>query len=346
MCVAEAQDEGYLNLYVPMTYHGNWEHFASVATHLYINLNPSAAALKANELADAAVKPGALLEDISFALEGLGPVAIPYITPLLNHPTPEVQYAMARAGAFLGNTPCEDAMLRIARTTGHPFRLNAVLALGDLPNNPEINRSLAMCLDSDETLIRVNAYKVLAANNDMHVTSRKVNDSFVLDMIESKGPPLVYATRSGEPRVAIFGPKTSLRIPMTFAAFDTQLTISTNNTNPSLLSIFYRGNELQEPVSTLARPVLFDLVARLGGAGDEKLHFSYADIIGILQSMSESGKISAPFVLQDQAGVENALVATPDASGGREVGEPTTRPVVGMDAKPPAVNGASAGRPN
>lgn len=346
MGVAEAQDEGYLNLYVPMTYKGNWEHFAAVATHLYINLNPSVSAIKAQELAQAAQQPGALLDDISFCLEGLGPVSIPYITPLLNYPSDEVQYAMARAGAYLGNTSCEDALIRIARTPGHSFRLNAILALGELPNNPEINRSLAMCLDSNETLIRVNAYKVLAANGDLHVISQKVNDNFVLDLIDSKGPPMVYATRSGEPRLAIFGNKTSLYQPITFAAFDTQLTISTNRTNPNLLSIFYRGSEMQEPVSTLARPMVFDLAARLGGAGDERLRFGYGDIIGILQSMADSGKISAPFVLQDQPGVENSLIATPDSTGGREIGEPTTRPAVGMDASRPAVNGASAGRPN
>lgn len=345
MCVAEAEDEGYLNLYVPMVYNGNWEHFASVVTHLYINLNPALGAVKAQELATAAKQPGALLEDISFAMEGLGPVAIPYITPLLNYPAADVQYAMARAGAFLGNTSCEDALIRIARTNGHPFRLNAILALGELPNNPEINRSLAMCLDSNETLVRVNAYKILAANGDLHVISQKVNDNFVLDLIDSKGPPLVYATRTGEPRLAIFGNKTSLYQPITFTAFDTQLTISTNRTNPNLLSIFYRGSDYQEPVTTLARPMLVDLAARLGGAGDEKLHFGYGDIIGILQTLADSGKISAPFVLQDQPGVENALVATPDATGGREVGEPATRPTVGINAKP-AVNGASAGRPN
>jgi len=44
-------------------------------------LNPSAAAVKAQELSEAASQPGALLEDISFALEGLGPVAIPFLTP-------------------------------------------------------------------------------------------------------------------------------------------------------------------------------------------------------------------------------------------------------------------------
>ena len=35
-------------------------------------------------------------------------------------------------------------------------------------------------------------------------------------MVESKGPPLVYATRSLEPRLAVFGTRTSLKQPLTF----------------------------------------------------------------------------------------------------------------------------------
>jgi hypothetical protein len=346
--VAEAQDEGYLNLYVPMSYRGNWEHFSAVATHLYINLNPAVAALKAKELADATKLPGALLQDISYALEGIGPAAIPYIQPLLSDPSPDIRYAVARAGAYLGDIPSEDALIKIASTEGHPFRLNAILALGELPNNPEINLAMMNCLDSDQTLIRVNAYKVLAASGDAHVSSRKIGQNFVLDVIDSKGPPLIYATRSGEPRLAIFGSKTSLHQPITFAAFDTQLTIMTNIDNPKLLSVFYRGDELQQPVSTVALPVLFDLTARLGGAGDEKLHFSYGDIVGILQSLADSGKISAAFVLQDQPGIEDALNATPDASGGgRVVDNPATRASTdGMNTAPPKAHGAPNARPN
>jgi hypothetical protein len=306
--------------------------------------------MKAKELADAARNPDALLEDISYALEGLGPVSIPYITPLLNHPAQDVQYAMARAGAYLGNTVSEDALIKIAQTEGHRFRLNAVLALGDLPNNPEINRALANCLDSHEMLVRVNAYKILAANHDPRISSMAINDNFVLDIVDSKGPPLIYGTRTGEPRLAIFGPKTSLRLPVMFAAFDTQLTITTNTSNPNLLSIFYRGAELQEPITAIARPAIFDLVARLGGA-DEKLHFGYGDIVGILQSMSDSGKISAPFVLQDRPGVEDAISSIPDDTTGRQIGEPLPStmpaPTVGTDApRPPVNSSAPAGRSN
>lgn len=365
MCVAEAQDDGYLNMWVPVSYKGNWEHFAGVATHLYMNLNPSVAAVKAQELAEAATHPDALLEDISFALEGLGPVAIPYITPLLTHPGADVRYAAARAGIYLGDTASEDALIAMAKTPGNPFRLNAIVTLADVPNNPEINRAMASCLDAVEAPIRINAYKVLAASGDPHVSSRQVNENFVLDIIDSKGPPLIYATRTGEPRLAIFGGRTAINQPMTFAAFDTELTIMTDAEKPNQLSVFYRGSDLQEPVKTASRPNVAELVARLGGLGDEKLHFGYADIVGILQSMADHGKVSATFVLQDQPGREDLLVDVPDNAGntgnGRAVGEPTVppphEPATGAPragtpaadnnaAVPHAGNGAAPGRPN
>src|SRR5439155_17049908 len=128
-------------------------------------------------------------EDISFALEGLGTVSIPHITPLLNDPSPDVRYAMARAGAFLGDSASEDALIAVARTVKHPFRLNAILALGELPANPQINRGLASCLDSDESLIRIYAYRGLANSCDPRFMSTPIYYNFILDVFESGGPP-------------------------------------------------------------------------------------------------------------------------------------------------------------
>ena len=348
MCAAEAQDEGYLNLYVPQSFKGNWEHFTGIVNHLYLNVNPAVAAIKAQELAAEAKRPGALLEDISFAMEGLGAVSSPHLTPLLNDPSADVRYAMARAGAFLGDSASEDALIAIARTEKHPFRLNAILALGELPGNPQINRGLASCLDSEESLIRINAYRALANSGDPRIMSTPINDNFVLDVIESGGPPLIYATRAGEPRLAVFGSKTALRQPMAFSAFDTQLTIMTDAQRPNLLSIFYRGDELPQPVKVLSQPNVPTLAARLAGLGDEKLHFGYGDIIGMLQSMSDSGKVAASFVLQDQPGLEDVLAQTPDTTSiGRAVGEPGSSgqqtpgnnppPAVGVNAPAPSI---------
>ena len=100
--VAFSQDEGIVNLFVPESYRGDWEHFAGVAMHLYIASSPEFALIKGRQLAEEAVKDGAPLADISYCWEGLGVEALPAIVPLMTHEKPDVAFFAARAAAFLG----------------------------------------------------------------------------------------------------------------------------------------------------------------------------------------------------------------------------------------------------
>jgi hypothetical protein len=314
---ASAQDLGYLHLLVPHSFNGNWQHCIGVVTHLYVNSDHGYLALKARELADEAMKPDAFLMDISFCWEGMGEAAIPAITPLLSCPQQDVQFAAARAAAFIGDRYGEDTLVQIARTSGHPFQVQAVEALGDLPNSPLINASLATLLDTDESLVRIEAYKALAAHNDGHIFSKVIHsklnpdNEFVLDMIASSGPPLIYCSRVGQPRVAVFGRKVSMQTPIVFDAFDTRLTIATLPDRPRTLNIFYREDGRRTPVEALSGPDVAELIARLGGASDEGFHFTYGDVVAILQSMVEKKAVAAAFVLQSLPGAEEAVKEAP-----------------------------------
>jgi hypothetical protein len=314
---ASAQDQGYLHLLVPHSFHGNWEHCIGVVTHLYMNADHGYLALKAKELAEEAMKPDAFLMDISFCWEGMGEVAIPAITPLLSCPQQDVQFAAARAAAFIGDRYGEDTLVQIARTPSHAFQLQAVQALGDLPNSPLINASLATLLDSDESLVRIEAYRVLSAHNDGHIFSKVIHsklnpdNEFVLDMIASSGPPLIYCTRVGQPRVAVFGRKVSMQTPVVFDAFDTRLTIATMPDRPRTLNIYYREEGRRNPTQALSGPDVAELIARLGGASDEGFHFTYGDVVAILQSMVDKKAVAAAFVLQPLPGVDEAVKEAP-----------------------------------
>ena len=342
MCVAEAQDEGYINLYVPAKYQKNWEHFVAVVNHIYLTVNPAAAAMKARELVAEAQKPEALLADISYALEALGSAAVPYIGELLTHPSPDVAFAAAKAGTYLGDAASEIALGRMAQTDGHPFRVDAIQVLGDVPPSPAVARAVAPCLDADDAQVRIEAYKVLSRIDDARipnpVMSRKIHDSFILDVVESTGKPMVYATRVGEPRLAVFGSRSQIKLPITFAAFDTRLTITQDARKPQLLSLFYRGEELQEPIAALSRPLIVELAARLGGGSDDKFRFSYGEVVAMLQTMADTGKVASSFVLQDIPGLEEQFGDIADASSGRSVGEAppaTPQPATGLAGTSP-----------
>ena len=353
--VASALDDRLVNLYVPAGFRGNWQHFLGLTRYLFMNSSPEFAAIKARELAEVALRPEAALLDISYAWEGLGPVALPFITPLLTNGSQDVQYAAARAAAFLGDRYGEDMLLQIARTTGHSFQVNAVEDLSQLRNSGIINAGVAELLDSDNALVRIEAYNLLVKQNDPRILTKVVrapgspDTAFFLDMVPSNAAPLIYCTRVGQPRVAVFGRKVTLKTPMTFAAFDTRLVLTTMNDQgkAKTVKIIYREPGSDTPLQVASSLDVAEFIGRMGGLSDEGLHFNYGDIVAILQALSDpkSQKLAAAFKLQDPRmdGIMPDTSLTP-------VGQPNTvgRPQAAGDTAPtPAAEDLRypAGRP-
>ncbi|HSV12679.1 MAG TPA: HEAT repeat domain-containing protein, partial [Tepidisphaeraceae bacterium] len=284
--LCEAEDEGIVKVFVPRAYVDDWTHFAGVLKHLYLNGGlPQYATVKAEQLAQEAVKPGAALMDISYALEGLGKPAMHAITPLLTNPSPEVQFAAARAAAFIGDPAAVPVLMSIARTQGNPFRVNAVRALGQLPQSPMVDRLLTQLLGIDEAMVRIEAYEVLARHKDGAIYSRVIkrgnNEKFMLDIVPGGGTPMVYASRQGIPRLAVFGVRTAVDLPVMFVAMNNRLTISSVGDN-EVVTVYYRGAELRKPVSVACGTSIAEIVAKLGGEtvpGEQALDFSYADVV-------------------------------------------------------------------
>jgi hypothetical protein len=334
--IAAAQDEGVVHLYVPQRYRGDWEHFAGVVSHLYLNGSSEFSTMKAKQLADEAVKPGSPMREISYALEGLGKWALPVIREreLMSHSDPDVAYGAARAAAHLEDPSAPQVLVNMARKTGHPFQINAIQTLGALRSSPAINEVLRPLLNSPETLVRLETYRMLARNNDNAVFSQIIQEQFVLDYVRSDGPPVVYATRRGEPRIAVIGNRPSINLPVTFTSMDGRLSIS-GEPNGRTVTIFYRppmpprgvtsrqALAQVQPIKIVSRPDIVDVIARLGGVGGDigpTLNFNYGQIVSILNGLSAEQRLSstangqrlaASFILESLPAAEDAIENAP-----------------------------------
>jgi hypothetical protein len=308
---ARAQDEGLIYVYVPQSYNGDWEHFMGVAMHLYLNESPGFAANQARKLIDAAIKPNAPLADISYCWEGIGEEAIPFIQPLYLHNSADVAYSAARAGAFLGDPNAEQTLVDMASAESHPFQLNAVKTLGSLPDSPRVKRALdRLVTTAPSALVRIEAYKILAERGSNNIITTRVGDSFILDRVFSMEAPLVYATRSGVPRIAIFGKKLGLQLPLMFSAMENRLTIS-SRPGENAVSVFDRTSEDHPRSLTNLPPDLGELVLRLGNAKEDGFRFGYGDLVSILKQLSDNKQIAANFVLQDLPQLQEAIEDAP-----------------------------------
>jgi flagellar basal body P-ring protein FlgI len=330
--VAEAQDEGIISLYVPKSFDGDWEHFINVVQHLYRDGSPRFAAEQARKLADEAVKPNAPLRNISFAWEGLGKPALPFVVPLMDATkyAPDVTYAAARAAAYLGDAVAPEALLAMAKTPNHPFQLGAAQTLATLPNSPNHNRMLRDLLDSPQTPVRVTAYKALARNRDSIIYTKVVNESFVLDIVPSNGPSLIYASREGLPRIALFGNRVSVDRPIVFMALNSEFQISSDESG-KFVNLFYRGRDIGKPLNIESGPDVGEIIARLGGEGpveERRFRFSYGEIVAIVQGLADQHRLSAvvgagatarrvptTFVLQEAGSIEDTIYAAPAIPG-------------------------------
>ncbi|HWE01344.1 MAG TPA: flagellar basal body P-ring protein FlgI [Tepidisphaeraceae bacterium] len=360
--VAAAHDAGVIQIYVPFSYRGDWRHFSKLVMHLYLDNSAENLARQAKLLAVEAQKPDALLEDISYCFEGIGPIALPALAPLVTDRRPEVAFAAARAAASIGDPSGASAMalMAMARDSQNPFQLNAVEALGGLPPAAAVNHMLRELLDHDKALVRIAAYKVLAANHDPLVVSRVVteradNQKFVLDVVPSKGPPIVYASRTGMPRIALIGAVPEVRTPMMFSAMDDRLTISSAEVGQTLM-IYYRAPaptdssgrvhdvRMLGPVKMASNPDLSELVQRLGGIcneGEDPLDFSYSEIIAILQRLHDEKKIvamvdglpaPAAFMLENPPAMQSTIYNAPSIESGRPQGD--DKSAIGQNINP------------
>jgi flagellar basal body P-ring protein FlgI len=233
--VANAMDEASVEVFVPKAFRGHWDHFVGIVRHLYLaGGDPAFAALRARDLADAAVLPDARLLDISYAWEGLGKSALYALGPLMTDPMPiehfeigldgkpvvgrdgrrkvvetrmehhaDIRFAAARAAAFIGDPAAVPVLAEIASTVGDPFRVNAVEVLGELPSTPIIASLCRPLLDSDEATVRIAAYQLLTRYKDPSIYTRWVRDGdkeiFALDIV--RGGHRAAGQRAGRPMV-------------------------------------------------------------------------------------------------------------------------------------------------
>lgn len=338
--VADPQDEGRVLFYVPARYRGDWEHFSSVVTHLYLRGDPAFAVTKGRELAAEAVKPNAPLQDITYAWEGLGRSALPTMQPLMTDSRPEVAFAAARAAAFLDDPASLLALQQMAQDARNPFQLDAVRTLGALMPTEQINQMLRQLLDVPAAPVRIAAYQALARNKDPFVFTRVIRDHFVLDIVPSDGPTLIFASRTGLPRIAIIGHRVHIQTPIMLSMMDGRLTIASDPKTDNL-SVYFRGPAASAGSQTLSAPELAEFIARLAGEGIQDdgikpLDFSYSEILAVLQRLSDERCLvvhesaqapqSATFAMQDLVNKDSLVYNAPVIATGPQDTLPRLNP--------------------
>lgn len=342
---ASALTAAGLDLQTPREYARDPARFTALVTHLYIENAPAFVEKRLLELSDHLTDAGPSLEHAAWIWEAVGRAALPSVEKLYGHADVARRFHAARAGARLGDLRAVHVLTEIALAKDSQFALLAVRELGicTLANSAA---RLTPLLDSADQELRIAAYEALLAQNNPAISSRSFPCamdmsllSFSLDVVKSRGEPLIYIRRTREPRIAVFGEPSVVR-PL-FYAHPEEL-VMLNATRPSdKIAVFCRtrsrklmsekilvGPRVVELILAMAEPPLRDEVGRVAGIGAH-----YSVVAQALGALCKDGTIAARLVVEQASTID--LLGPSEPVERPEVEETEDEDVPPVDAKSP-----------
>jgi len=332
---AAAQNEAVVNLTIPPGFHDNPHEFIDVIAHMYLAQDvPGFAERKCAELLHALEDPDAPHDDISMALEALGRPILPALQNAYTGNNVTARYYAARAGAGLGDAAALVVLEAFGRNDQSPYQYDAVSAIARHGDNLRANTLLENLLSSPNLRVRTAAYEGLVHINSPQLNSFRVGRKFIVDRVSAEGPPIIYATQTGLPRIALIGKKFVLPAGALYVSADNILTVNLPEaeadapaTDPAApadpAKLYYRGPLGNQQVLLKSSPNLAVIIAKLGFTPDPRaadynskqvfIGVSYQRVLEMLAQLCKDHTIDATFVMQQPAHDDLALAAQAQA---------------------------------
>lgn len=310
--IADAKGASTIELTLPPEFNDRKRVFLERIMHTTLNDHPAMLERRAKELSDEITDEGAEYESIGLAWEAIGKVGLPIVRHHYHSPKPEVAYFSGRTGLRLEDNDSVAVVGKHAREPNSAYRLQAIDELGYATGLHGAGEQLRKLLDDADEDIRIRAYLALRRRPHPAIESKVMDtDNFVLDVVDSKGPFLIYIQRLGEPRVAIFGAQMKCNPPAVFPGERNDgrrlLTQISALRDEHHLTVIYRNKRTGVNSPKLEAPLLArDLVKFLGNrfeTDDEGrptgLAVPYSEVVDILHALCKSGSIPAQFVVEE-----------------------------------------------
>jgi flagellar basal body P-ring protein FlgI len=299
---AKAETSGQIELRVPAQYGKQQERFLSIVKTMYLTESPEITKERVKALVGklAASEEKEISE---IALEAIGRESLKKLPALLNSGYEDVRLRAARCMLNLGSDAGLETLLMIAMDKGSSKRLEALGAITSGANRNDAAAISRRLLHDENFEIRLAAYEQLRKLEDISIIRKPIARSFYLDQITRTEYKAVYVSRSGEPRIALFGAPIFCRDNLFVQSANGDITIDSragqhyvslirkHPSRPGVIGPLRSSLELGDIIQTLcAEPVPRSDQGRAG------LGVSYADMVAFLKLMSEKQAMDAPFL--------------------------------------------------
>ncbi len=300
--IAKATSPAEIDITIPDNMRDKRAKFLSMITLLYIADDVKSQSQMIDSLvADLAGSRNKVLNELS--LDAIGKPVIRKLSGLLNSSDEAVRFHASRCLLSLGSDKGLDILRGFALDRSSPLRLDAINAIGTSANRNDAAGLLTRTLASDDFDAKYLAYDHLRKRGDISISHTFIGKSFMVDNVICPGRKVIYVTRSGTPKIVLFGSPIYCNTDI-FVESDNGKIIINAPAGEKYISVMRKHPT--EP--RLLRPVIStfsvtDLIKALSDTPtkDDDIHkrnglsVPYADTIALLKKLCENGSIDAVF---------------------------------------------------
>jgi hypothetical protein len=298
---ARALQSGEIELTIPPEYKLRKQRFMAMVGAMYLTQDQATDQKRIETFVERlAVSQDKFGSEI--ALEAIGNQSRGKLGALLNSPDELVRLHAARCMLSLGS----DAGLMVLRQTAlnrtSPHRLDALIAVAAVAAHNDAAALCRLLLRDDDFVMRLAAYEYLRESDDATVLQEQVGGIFYLERITQTDKQVIYVSRTGQPRVVLFGAPISCRGNIFLGSPDGDITINAPS-GAEYVTIIRKHPKRPEAIAQLRSSFeVGDIVRTLCNeppkedeSGRAGLGVSYADAVVLLKAMCDKGAVDAEF---------------------------------------------------
>jgi len=295
---------GSIEVRVPAKYRDQKQRFISIMKATYLTHSTEIT----RERIKIFIRKLAALEDAEaseIALEAIGNESLGGLSVLLNVSNEQVRLRAARCMLNLGSDAGLTTLREIAMDRGSAYRVEALESITTGARRNDAVRISQRLLRDDDFQMRLAAYEQLRKLDDIAVSQEVIADNFYLEQIVQTPHKSIFVSRSGQPRIVLFGAPIRCSDGVFVRSADGNITIDApagqgyvsiirkHPLRPDVIPQLKSTFELGDIIRTLCEKPL-----KKGEQGRGGLGVTYADVIAFLKRMCDKGAVKAEFLAE------------------------------------------------